>query len=267
MNDRPAILLVEDDADDASDFKEDLEKLADVQVVTICPPPRDLLDLVSLVQEYDAHAVILDEVLQTRSDAAYLGIDALRYLSKAFPALPVIILTDFPHNPELRGQALFTENLWRKRDFAEEDEYHAKAAEAVRRLYEQMIRYRNRQDELQKPLGPADTVTEDFVQRLAALHFQIEQSIEQIVWVRSGDEKEIRLIEVNRTALPTGSVEVFRFAPSQDVPFPMLIADVTPKEWDKIAGGDIRLPDGWDLESIQVFRRPQYLSGGEQSVA
>jgi CheY-like chemotaxis protein len=266
MSERPIILLVEDNADDATDFKEDLEALVDVQVATICPPPTDLLDLVSLVREYDARAVILDEVLQTSSDATYMGVDALRYLHEAFPALPVIILTDFPHNPELRGHALFAENLWRKRDFGDQDEYHEEAEGAVRRLYAQMIRYGNRQDELQKPLTPADTVTEDFVQRLAGLHFQIEQSIEQIVWVTIGDEKEIRLIEVNRTAPSTGSVEVFRFAPSKDVPFPMLVADLTPNEWDKVQSGAIPLPEGWDLKSIRVFERPQHLWEGEQSV-
>lgn len=52
-----------------------------------------------------------------------------------------------------------------------------------------------------------------------------------------GAYQEIRLIEINRSTLPTRSVEVLYFAPSQDVPFPVRIADVTPQEWEQVQRG------------------------------
>ena len=71
---------------------------------------------------------------------------------------------------------------------------------------------------------------EKVVRQLVQSHFEIEPSIDEIVWFRDGEEQEIRLIEINRDTLPTRSVEVFSFAPTQDVPFPVRIADITPQE-------------------------------------
>lgn len=96
---------------------------------------------------------------------------------------------------------------------------------------------------------------EDVVRRLVRSHFETEESIDQIIWVKDGEEREIRLIEINHDTLPTGSIETFYFAPSKDVPFPVRIADVTPKEWERVQSGDIPLPPGWTLRQIHVFRR------------
>lgn len=98
---------------------------------------------------------------------------------------------------------------------------------------------------------------EGIVRQLVRSHFEIEEDIEQIVWVRDREEKEIRLIGINRNTLPTGSVEAFYFAPSQDVPLPVRIADVTPQEWEQVQSGNIPLPPGWTLRQIQVFRREE----------
>jgi hypothetical protein len=97
---------------------------------------------------------------------------------------------------------------------------------------------------------------ERIVDRLIRSHFEIEENIDQIIWIRDGDEREIRLIEVNRATLPTGSVEAFCFAPSLDVPIPVRVADVTPQEWERVRNGQIPLPRGWTLERAKVFQRP-----------
>ncbi|MBC8230081.1 hypothetical protein H8E77_11090 [bacterium] len=96
---------------------------------------------------------------------------------------------------------------------------------------------------------------EKIVRQLVQSHFEIEPNIDEIVWFRDGVEQEIRLIEINRDTLPTGSVEVFSFAPIQDVPFPVRIADITPQEWKQVRSGDIPLPLGWTLRQIQIFQR------------
>ena len=106
---------------------------------------------------------------------------------------------------------------------------------------------------------------ESVVLQLVQSHFEIEKSIDEIVWLKDGAHQEIRLIEINRSTLPTRSVEVLYFAPNQDVPFPVRIADVTPQECKKqptpsaygkqVQRGDIPLPPGWSLQQIQIFQR------------
>ncbi|MBM3234821.1 hypothetical protein FJZ31_00840 [Candidatus Poribacteria bacterium] len=96
---------------------------------------------------------------------------------------------------------------------------------------------------------------EEVVHQLVQSHFEIEEGIDEIVWLKDGENKEIRLIEINRNTLPIGSVLAFYFAPSEDVPFPVRIADVTPQEWKQVQSGDISLPPGWTLRKIQIFHR------------
>jgi CheY-like chemotaxis protein len=262
MDDKPTVLLVEDDPDSASDYKEDIEALIDVTVIAIAPPV-DLLDLTALVNEVNASAVILDERLQQRSDATYAGIDAFDYLRSAFPRLPVDILTAYPHSLELKGRGLPAENLVRKREFDDDEDFRKPY---LQDFYQRIKRYQQRQDERHELMAASDTVTKEFVESLAQLHFEADDVIEQIIWIRSGDEKEIRLIEVNRTTLPTESIQVFRFAPSGDVPFSTFIADVRPTEWERIQSGDIPLPEGWSLEEAQLFRRFEVTSEGTEDV-
>lgn len=257
MENKPVVLLVEDDPDDAVDYKEAIEASIDVIVITVTPP-EDLSDLVALVADQNTSAVILDERLQQRSSATYVGIDALEYLRNALPKLPVDILTNYPHSSELRGRGLPVDNLIRKREFDEDKEFRQLY---LQDLYKRMRRYRQERGESRQLPAATDTVTEDFVESLAKLHFEVDEGVEQIVWFRGGEGKEIRLIEVNRTALPSDSIQVFRFAPSDEVPFPMFIADIRPSEWGRVQSEDIPLPEGWNIEDIEVFQRTELLAG------
>lgn len=258
MKNKPVILLIEDDQDSANDYKDDTEKIIPVTVIPLTPPV-DLLDLTTLVAEYQADAVVLDELLQQRSDATYLGIDGYNYLRNAFPTLPIEILTEYPPGPELRGFP--TERLIRKHDFFIQ-EYKVPH---LQELYQRIQEYRQNQAKIEGQVAiirdvasvNATEVSDDFVRALAKLHFELEDSLVQIAWVKSGSSKEICLIEVNRTALPVESLEVFRFAPSKEVPFPLLIVDVRPKEWELLQKGKIPLPENWDLNTMQVFQRSE----------
>ena len=179
--DKPIVLLVEDDPDSATDYKEDIETLIEVTVLAV-PPPIDLLDLLVLVKQYQASAVILDEALQQRSDATYVGIDAFEYLKEAFPHLPVYILTNYPHSPELKRRGLPADNLWRKRDF---DEMEDVKERNLHDLYQQIQRYCEKPKQIQEPVAVPDTVTEGLVRNLAWLHFDTEDPIERIIWSKS----------------------------------------------------------------------------------
>jgi hypothetical protein len=183
-----------------------------------------------------------------------MGIDALDYLRSAFPRLPVDILTNYPHSSELKGRGLHVDNLVRKRDFDDDVDFRESYLQG---LYQRIRRYRQKQDERHELIAASDTVTREFVESLAQLHFDADDEIEQIIWVKSDEERQIRLTE---------SVQAFRFAPSEDVPFPIYIADVRPTEWERIQGGDIPLPEGWSLEGAQVFRRSDVVPEGREDV-
>ena len=255
MNDKPTILLVEDDLESANDYKEDIESMIDVYVIAVTPPV-EVLALASQVNELDVSAVIIDELLQQRSDATYMGIDAFAHLTNAFPGMPVDIFTNYPHGSELRGRGLPVENLVRKRDFDTDQDFRESYLQG---LAQRIRNYHRRQDDRSGSVSMPDTVTEEFVRRLARLHCEADDGIERIVWFRSCGEKEICLIEINRTALPVDTVEPFRFAPFPDVPFPLFIVDVRSTEWDMICRGDIHLPEGWDLQAVQTFERSELM--------
>jgi hypothetical protein len=91
-------------------------------------------------------------------------------------------------------------------------------------------------------------------------HFELEEDLEQIIWLKEGLAGEIRLLEVNRNTAATGMVEVFGFAPSADVPYPLRIAEITPDEWHRVQRGEIPLPESWSLDDAEAFTRKAVLA-------
>jgi hypothetical protein len=100
-----------------------------------------------------------------------------------------------------------------------------------------------------------DTQIGALVRQLVRSHFDLEEGIERIIWVKKDNTQDVRLIEVNRDTIPAGDFYAFYFAPSQDFPLPIRIGDVTPDEWEKIQRGEISLPPEWSLHQIEVFER------------
>jgi len=96
---------------------------------------------------------------------------------------------------------------------------------------------------------------EKFVASLVQEHFDLEKDLEQIIWLKKGSASEIHLLEVNRNTAATGMVEVFGFAPSLDVPYPLRIAEITPAEWERVQNGEISLPAVWSLDEAEIFTR------------
>lgn len=102
---------------------------------------------------------------------------------------------------------------------------------------------------------------DEVVTTLAARHFRVEPDLSRVVRIVSANEnapdEPIKLLEVNAATVATGNVEAFGFAPTPEVPFAILIAEVTPEEYGRIERHEIRLPDGWSLASAQQFPRPE----------
>ncbi|MFC1643417.1 hypothetical protein ACFL5O_12180 [Myxococcota bacterium] len=102
---------------------------------------------------------------------------------------------------------------------------------------------------------------DEAARELVAHHFAIEPDL-RVVYRMVGENEAaptepIRLLEVNAATIPTGSVEVFGFGPSREVPFSVEIAEVTPDEFEAFQRDPRALPRGWDLTRAQVFERPK----------
>jgi hypothetical protein len=95
---------------------------------------------------------------------------------------------------------------------------------------------------------------ESVVEKLVHEYFEQEENLEKIVRIKS-DKPEIRLLEVNAQTIATGDVQSFYFPPSDEIPYVLRIAEITPKEWQKVLQNEIPLPVGWSLEDHQVFSR------------
>jgi hypothetical protein len=97
------------------------------------------------------------------------------------------------------------------------------------------------------------------VRELAEWHFGVEPDLKQVIRIVADNEdasdEPIKLLEVNAATVATGSVEPYAFAPSTAVPFPTVIAEVTPEEYERIQRNEIKLPKGWSLSKAQLFTR------------
>jgi hypothetical protein len=97
------------------------------------------------------------------------------------------------------------------------------------------------------------------VQLLVEWHYQIEPGLElvyRVVSAHEDDPKEpIKLVEINSAAVGTGSFEAFAFAPSDDIPYTTVIAELTHDHLKKLLATKA-LPPGWSLENAIEIPRP-----------
>ena len=85
--------------------------------------------------------------------------------------------------------------------------------------------------------------------------FELEPSLEQVVWIDSDKTAEIRLLEINPETPATGSVLAFYFPPYEEFLYATHIAEIRPEEWQKILRHEIPLPEGWTLDNYKVYSR------------
>lgn len=92
-------------------------------------------------------------------------------------------------------------------------------------------------------------------------HFAVEPDLSAVYRIVGPNEdspdEPIKLLEVNAATVATGSIEPFGFAPTREVPFPVVIAEITPTELESFQAHPEALPRGWDLETALVIRRPR----------
>jgi hypothetical protein len=108
-------------------------------------------------------------------------------------------------------------------------------------------------------LAPIDEETFDSLKQTVKEHFEIESGLHLVAIYSREVPHQFLLIEVNDEAIPTGRIEPFYFAPSEDFVWSIYIADVTRNEWEGIEKGTIKLPQGWIKKPILIFQRAEVL--------
>jgi hypothetical protein len=106
--------------------------------------------------------------------------------------------------------------------------------------------------------APAPGMTKDsFAEWIARHHFAVDKGLSKILYMPGGaPEKEVRLLEVNELArIPeNGTVEAFDFMPEiAGINYSLIVADVTPGQFDAIMQGKLLLPKGWRLDACLEF--------------
>jgi hypothetical protein len=102
--------------------------------------------------------------------------------------------------------------------------------------------------------GPA-TVAGGYLataERLARAHRMSDPETLLVLLAQDPQEREIRLVEVTRSAPTTGTpVPVgFTARPDLGMPFPLEVFLVSPAEWDAVSEGRLDLPAGWIREQL-----------------
>lgn len=97
-------------------------------------------------------------------------------------------------------------------------------------------------------------------QEYARRHLEVDEGIRSIYYLpTAAPEREIRLIEVNdaivaRDEDPIEPVD-FGVAPGGSNEHRLLVADVTPDQWEEIRQRRRKLPRGWSLVRKVVYER------------
>jgi hypothetical protein len=98
-----------------------------------------------------------------------------------------------------------------------------------------------------------------FAEWLARQHLRFDSRLTQAIYLPTGaPDDEIRMLEVNTGLFPEPGKPIVAIETTPavtDIPFRVLIADVTPEEWEQIQTKPELLPAGWSLESNRIIRR------------
>jgi hypothetical protein len=93
--------------------------------------------------------------------------------------------------------------------------------------------------------------------KLAQRHYQFEPGITEIRTIatngasRNKPNEPVTLLEVNANTVASGVLPLrFDAVPASGFPFPSVIVEVTPDEYEQIKRNELKLPEGWSLGSV-----------------
>ena len=89
---------------------------------------------------------------------------------------------------------------------------------------------------------------------LARKHYEVEAGLTRVFLIADQAQPEgvrsepIKLLEVNADTVASGIMPLhFGPAPASGIPYPSIIIEVTPEEFDKIHSNEMKLPEGWKI--------------------
>ena len=96
---------------------------------------------------------------------------------------------------------------------------------------------------------------DEVAKKPALAHYDIEPGITRIFKLRDKLEFEeslsspIKLLEVNADTPASGIMPLyFGPVPSSGIPYPSVIVEVTPDEFERLRMQQLKLPDGWTID-------------------
>lgn len=88
-------------------------------------------------------------------------------------------------------------------------------------------------------------------------HVHFDEGIESIFLMPDPNEQELKLLEVTRSAVTTGTVWPVKFAPQPQnkYPLPLNLIVVSPDEWEMIEEDNLGIPEKWGRRDglVQVY--------------
>jgi len=95
---------------------------------------------------------------------------------------------------------------------------------------------------------------------LVEWHYKVDSEMTQAIRIFAPNEDDprepIKFLEVSPDTPASGNVMTFTFGPTEDLPFSMRIATITPEEMHRVESGEIPLPEGWDLNHSYLYPAP-----------
>ena len=107
---------------------------------------------------------------------------------------------------------------------------------------------------------PSMTTKDAAVRELVNGNFKVEPELLKVVRFLAKNEDDaqepIKLLAITTSTVSTLTVERYAFPPTDSVPYPTVIAEVTPEEFERIRRHELKLPEGWSLEGAEIIDRP-----------
>lgn len=107
---------------------------------------------------------------------------------------------------------------------------------------------------------------EEIARKLADVHYTVNHGITHIIQFKITVEAKvspsepIKLLEVNENTIASGVMPIqFDALPTSGIPYPSVIIEVTPDEYQRIQAKELKLPDGW-TEAAPLLKASQQVS-------
>lgn len=113
--------------------------------------------------------------------------------------------------------------------------------------------------DVDQALVTESTRRDEAARDLAKRHYQVEDGLTRVIRFTGRAEvgkvegetprvEPIKLLEINEHTVPSGIMPLyFGPLPESGIPYPTVIVEVTPEEYEQIQRRELKLPEGWEI--------------------